>query len=51
MIIGIKYIIGSVEEKADYKKTMIPYLIGVFIFFSLSQIIPMLIEFGSSLNT
>ena len=51
MIMGIKYMAGSVEEKADYKKTMIPYLIGVFIFFSLSQIIPMLIEFGSSLNT
>ena len=51
IIIGIKYMTGTVEEKADYKKTMIPYLIGVFIFFSLSQIIPMLIEFGSSLNT
>lgn len=28
MIIGIKYIIGSVEEKANYKATMIPYIIG-----------------------
>lgn len=28
MIIGVKYIIGSVEEKAEYKKTMIPYIIG-----------------------
>lgn len=27
MIIGIKYITGSVEEKANYKKTMIPYII------------------------
>ena len=28
MIIGVKYIIGSVEERAEYKKTMIPYIIG-----------------------
>lgn len=28
-IIGIKYMVGSVEQKADFKKTMIPYLVGV----------------------
>lgn len=28
MVIGLKYIIGSVEEKANYKQTMIPYIIG-----------------------
>lgn len=28
MIIGVKYMIGSVEERAEYKKTMIPYIIG-----------------------
>ena len=33
MIIGIKYITGSLEEKAAYKKTMIPYLIGCFLLF------------------
>jgi len=27
-IIGIKYMLGSVEEKAEYKKTMIPYIVG-----------------------
>ena len=34
MIIGIKYMLGSVEEKSEYKKTMIPYLIGAAIVFS-----------------
>ena len=34
---------GTVQEKAEYKKTMIPYLIGVFIFFALSQILPLII--------
>lgn len=28
MIMGFKYIVGSVEEKANYKTTMIPYIIG-----------------------
>lgn len=28
MIIGVKYILGSVEEKANYKETMVPYVIG-----------------------
>lgn len=27
--IGIKYMLGSVEDKAEYKKTLIPYMIGV----------------------
>ena len=27
--IGIKYITGSVQEKANFKATMIPYLVGV----------------------
>lgn len=29
MVIGLKYIFGSVEERADYKKSLMPYLIGV----------------------
>ena len=33
IILGLKYMMGSAEEKADYKKTMIPYLVGAaFIF-------------------
>ncbi len=34
MSIGIKYMYSSVEEKAEFKKTMWPYLIGAFIVFS-----------------
>ena len=29
MIIGLKYIFGSVEEKANYKATLVPYVIGL----------------------
>ncbi len=32
--IGIKYMLGSVEEKAEYKQTLIPYLIGAALVFS-----------------
>ncbi len=28
LVIGIKYMTGSVEQKAEYKKTMIPYVVG-----------------------
>ena len=28
MVVGIKYMFGSVEERANYKQTMIPYVIG-----------------------
>ncbi len=34
VIIGIKYMLGSIEEKAEYKKTLIPYLIGAFLVFT-----------------
>ncbi len=28
MIIGVKYMFGSVEQKANYKATLVPYIIG-----------------------
>lgn len=43
LIIGIKYMMGSVEEKAEYKKSMIPYIIGV-IFLACASSIPNLIK-------
>ncbi len=39
MILGIKYMIGSVEEKAEYKKTMIPYLVGCIFIFAITRIV------------
>lgn len=29
MILGVKYMLGSVEEKADYKKSFVPLIIGI----------------------
>ena len=44
ILIGIKFMLGSVEEKAEYKKSMIPYLIGVFIFFALTQLLSIVVN-------
>lgn len=38
VVLGIKYIMGSVEEKASYKKTLIPFLIGAIFIFAASSI-------------
>ena len=51
MLIGIKYMTGSIEEKADYKKSMIPYLIGVFMFFALTQVLSIIIQIVGTVNT
>lgn len=44
MILGIKYMIGSVSEKAEYKKTMIVYIIGVALLVSTTQLLAIIIE-------
>lgn len=51
MILGIKFMMGSASEKAEYKKSMIPYLVGVVIFFTLSQILAIIIELTNSINS
>ena len=38
VIIGLKYMLGSVEEKAEYKKSLMPYMIGSMIVFSGSSL-------------
>lgn len=37
-VLGIKYMLGSAEEKAEYKKTLMPYLIGAVLVFGASAI-------------
>ena len=39
IIIGIKYVTGSVEEKAEYKQTLKPYLIGAVLLFGITNIL------------
>lgn len=45
IIIGIKYMMGSAEEKAEYKKTMIPYIVGAALIFAASVFANVIYEF------
>ena len=47
MIIGLKYMMGSAEEKAEYKKTLMPYVIGAVLLFAASGIAQMIKNFIS----
>lgn len=38
-IIGIRYMVGSVEQKAEYKQTMMPVIIGCVLIGGLSVIL------------
>ena len=51
VIIGIKYMMGSVEEKAEYKKTLMYYIIGAILVFAISNISALLYDFATTLNT
>lgn len=42
ILIGIKYAMGSVEEKAEYKQTLKPYLIGAIMVFGITNLLGML---------
>lgn len=44
IIIGIKYMMGSVEEKAEYKRSMVPYVIGAIMVFGITNILAIVIE-------
>lgn len=49
ILIGFKYMLGSIEEKAEYKKTLIPYIIGAFILFTGSTIPNIIYKFAQNL--
>lgn len=38
-IIGLKYMFLSVQEKADYKKEMIPFVVGCFMLMGVSLLV------------
>lgn len=44
-VLGIKYMLGSAEEKAEYKKTLMPYIIGAALIFGASTIATIVYNF------
>ena len=45
IVLGIKYMMGSAEEKAEYKKTLMPYVIGAALVFAASTIAQIVYNF------
>lgn len=39
MVIGLKYMFGTIAERAAYRETMIPYLIGAVMLFTIPNIL------------
>ncbi len=51
VVLGIKYMMGSAEEKAEYKKTLMPYIMGAGLVFAASAIAQMVYTFAHSAIT
>ena len=50
IILGIKYMMGSAEEKADYKKSMIPYIVGAALIFAASAFAQVIFQFFTGIS-
>lgn len=49
-VIAIKYMLASVEEKADYKQTMIPYIIGAGSLLIVSNLVGIIYSLVQGIN-
>lgn len=49
IVLGIKYMMGSTEEKAEYKKTLLPYFIGAILIFAASALADMIFQFAKNI--
>lgn len=43
-VLGIKYMMGSLEEKAEYKKSMIPLIVGIIVVMGATTIANLLVN-------
>ncbi len=50
IVLGIKYMMGSAEEKAEYKKTLFPYLIGAVLIFAASNLAKIIYDWASTVK-
>ena len=48
--LGIRYMLSSVEEKAEIKKKMVPFIIGVAIFYGATGILKIIGDIANQLN-
>ena len=50
MLLGIKYMLGSIEEKAEYKKTFPIYVLGCILVFCTATLAEVIYEWVDSLQ-
>lgn len=50
VVLGIKYMVGSSEERAEYKKTFIPYIVGAVLVGGAATIANVIYTFGQDLQ-
>ncbi len=48
IVLGVKYMMGSAEEKAEYKKTLLPYFIGAIFVFGAGLISSIIFNFAKT---
>ena len=51
LVIGIKYMMGSSSEKAEYKKTMITYIVGAVLIFAGTSLVRVIYSLSTSVST
>lgn len=49
IIIGIKYMLGSVEEKAQYKETLGPYFLGAVFVFGITNVVSIIYDIAKQI--
>ena len=49
IVLGIKYMMGSAEEKAEYKKSMVPYIVGAVMLFGITNILSIIVSIAKNL--
>lgn len=50
IVLGIKYMLGSAEEKSEYKKSMLPYVVGAALIFAGSIFANVIYQFFNGMN-
>lgn len=50
IVLGIKYMMGSTAEKAEYKKTMMPYFIGAILIFGAVAVAEVVFQMAAGLT-
>jgi len=48
-VLGIRYMLGSIDEKAKYKETMLPFIIAIFITVGMTTIITIVQEIAKDI--